>query len=181
MHSSISDNYIISKHVLSSKDGNSLLKSLLLGHGERFSKDFPIALESCLDYYHVGGQESGAHAESFYHAVCLGMFIQAREFKCEVQSEGTARAGRYDVRILPPAASDLYAVIMEFKIVRGKKKSSLAGGARKALLQISTHRYRSNIPQNVTKLLEVGIAFRGMSAKVVVQEYQKVENSWHRT
>jgi hypothetical protein len=79
----------------SSHSTASLLQFLLTGNGEQFSIAFPSALESCLTYFNVGGEQSGKKAESFYHAVCIGLFMHARDHHCEVKSEGTAGKGRF--------------------------------------------------------------------------------------
>jgi len=156
---------------------SSLLQYLLNGDGKKFAEAFPSALQSSLTYFNVGGDNSGKRAESFYHAVCIGLFMHARDRACEVKSEGTAGSGRFDFSLYPPPNSDFHAVIMEFKIV--KPGESMADLANQGLVQISTKNYRAGVPQHATRLLEVGISFKGNSSSVVFRKLLKVGYGWN--
>ena len=153
------------------------MQYLLNGDGKKFAEAFPSALQSSLTYFNVGGDNSGKRAESFYHAVCIGLFMHARDRACEVKSEGTAGSGRFDFSLYPPPNSDFHAVIMEFKIV--KPGESMADLANQGLVQISTKNYRAGVPQHATRLLEVGISFKGNSSSVVFRKLVKVGYGWN--
>jgi hypothetical protein len=147
---------------------NTILKLLLDGNGKQFSVDFPIALQSILNFRNVGGEKSGKNAESFYYGFCLGLFLQARNLNCIVRNECSAGVGAFDCCILPPQNSGLHAVMMEFKILHGSETTEVA--AQKGLEQITEKNYDSFIPQTATKLLKVGIAFEGNSCAVAFEK-----------
>jgi hypothetical protein len=153
-----------------------LLQYLLNGDGTNFAVAFPSALQSSLTYSNVGGDNSGKKAESFYHAICVGLFMHARDRGCEVKSEGTAGSGRFDFSLHPPPNSDFHAVIMEFKIL--KRRESMVDSANQGLDQILSKNYRAGIPQYATKLLEVGISFKGNSSSVVFRKLSRVSTGW---
>lgn len=160
----------------SEHDVSPLLDLLLAGNGSDFSSDFPSALQSSLSYFDVGGSQSGKKAESFYHAFCLGLFIHARSRGCEVKSNYTAGEGRLDLAIYPRRDLSAHAVIMEFKILYGNE--SKAEAASTGLDQIQEKNYRAVLSQDVTKLLEIGIAFEGNSSHVAFRKMHKVNGAW---
>jgi hypothetical protein len=152
-----------------------LLALLLTGNGQKFSTELPIVLESSLNYYMVGGKR----AESFYHAFFMGLFIHARDCHCEVRSEIPAGTGRFDFSLHPPQSSPFHAVISEFKIVGKNYGSTLEDAAITGLQQILDKNYRVGLPQYVTKLLELGVAFEGNLSHVVFRKLEKVNNVWN--
>jgi hypothetical protein len=149
-----------------------LAQYLLSGNVETFS----IELSQALMYSNVSGKKWEKNAKSFYHAACLGMFLHAREQGCEVQSEGTAGEGHFDFFLVPPPNADFYAVKMKLKILQ--KGETLEHAAEDSLEQLSSTNYTVGIPQNVTKLLEIAIAFQGKLSKVAFKKYVKVAKSW---
>ncbi len=172
--------YIFTNLFSPSYSTSSLLQLLLSGDGEQFKVEFPAALGSCLTYFDVGGENSGKKAESFYHAICIGLFMHARDRGCEVQSEGAAGKGRFDFSIYPPQNSNFHAVIMEFKILDKREKQTIDVVAEKGLQQISTKKYRAGLPMHVTKLLEIGIAFEGTTSEVAPAKFVKVNGIWNK-
>lgn len=115
-----------------------------------------------------------------------------------------AGQGRWDISIYPQNNPDYYAVIFEFKVVYDKKGDEddyedeearsgsseggfdggvggvkgLAESAAAALNQIETTNYIAGIPQNINKLLILGVAFVGNSSHVQFKKLTKVDNDW---
>ena len=95
-----------------------------------------------------------------------------------MKSNYIAGKGRWDVAISPPESKpDLYAVIMEFKILYGDE--SLSDAAISGLAQINETKYRAGLSQHISKLLELGIAFQGTSSHVVFRTLEKRGTIWH--
>jgi hypothetical protein len=54
----------------------------------------------------------------------------------------------------------------------------MVDSANQGLDQISSKNYRAGIPQYATKLLEVGISFKGNSSSVVFRKLSRVGYGW---
>ncbi|CAI2163056.1 11380_t:CDS:2 [Funneliformis geosporum] len=154
----------------------SMLEHLLLGNLDSFKNEFECMVIDTLSFYDVGGSKSGKNAEYVYHAFCLGMFVVARDRGYNVDSNREAGTGRYDVRIVPKsgAISDA-AVVIEFKVVDDMK--NLQNIAQKALNQIEEKQYRATLQNEVRKVLEIGIAFKGKMSCVLGRSLRRNENN----
>ncbi|CAG8797551.1 19046_t:CDS:1 [Dentiscutata erythropus] len=102
------------------------------------------------------------------------MFVVARDRGYIVHSNHEAGVGRYDVKIVPKSGVGEMAIIIEFKIVRNNK--SLTEAVHEVLCQIEEKQYRAGLQDEVKRLLEIGIAFKGKEACVVGHLLNRTEN-----
>jgi len=133
---------------------NLMLKALITGDIENFEELFTDYVAKSLSYFDV---EEGK-AESFYHALVLGMIVALRDSH-QILSNRESGLGRYDLMIIPKDLSKL-GVILEFKSV--KKEELLEAGAEMALAQINNKNYEAELEaRGIKKILKLAIVFYG--------------------
>ena len=102
--------------------------------------------------------------ESFYHGMMLGL-CAVLSSRYRIRSNAESGYGRFDIALIPISKSDP-GFIFEFKYA-GKDSDSLDALASKALAQIEEKKYETELKaQGVSKLIKIGIAFRGKRAVV---------------
>lgn len=146
-----------------------MLKSMLSGDVDTFSRIFRTFVGSSFSYFDVSGKNS----EKVYHAFVLGLLVSLSN-RYEFRSNRESGYGRYDVMLIPrPVHSGqpapLHGVILEFKKVDEETNETLETACAAALLQIHEKNYRQELhDRGITDILELGIAFAGK--KVLVKK-----------
>ncbi len=142
------------------EQSNQMLKALISGEIKEFEKMFQDYVEKTLSYFDV---EKG-RAESFYHALVLGMIVALRDSH-QILSNRESGFGRYDVMIIPKDVLKP-AIILEFKVADTEK--SMGKEAKLALAQIKDKNYQAELEaRGISKILKLGIIF--FSKKVLVK------------
>lgn len=104
--------------------------------------------------------------ENYYHGLLLGMTVlfAADYYPLSNRESGE---GRYDIELLPKQAQ-LPGIIMELKAVEKSSEASLKDLARKALEQIDTKQYATEmLARGIGTIYKFGIAFCGKKAEIV--------------
>ncbi len=140
-------------------DSALLLRSLLQGQAEEFSKRLQDMLSKMMSYYDANGQ----NRESFYHGLMLGLTsLLGRSY--QVRSNRESGFGRFDLAIYPllPRTN---GVLMEFKASDDQK--NLDSLAKEALRQIEDRSYDTEMrAQGVKQIQKYGIAFCGKKCSI---------------
>ena len=102
--------------------------------------------------------------ESFYHGMMLGLCaVLSNQYR--IKSNIESGYGRFDIALIPIDKSEP-GFIFELKYA-GKDSDNLNALADKALTQIDEKKYETElIDQGVTKIIKIGIAFKGKKAAV---------------
>lgn len=152
-------------HPLGYENYTDLLQSLLRGNVEEFN----LRLQDCLLQVFSIFDVTGQHPEKFYHGFVLGLVVSLNNTH-RVQSNRESGYGRYDVMLIPKDATQL-GIVMEFKTVRDDK-IDLQQAAQQALQQVIDRHYAETLKgQGITKILQLGLAFRGKTVHVVDRLY----------
>jgi galactitol-specific phosphotransferase system IIB component len=144
-------------------DLNSILKDLVTLNMEEFEAKFKILVTQMFSFMDVGKNT----AENFYHAFVLGMLVALKD-SYYVNSNRESGIGRYDIMLEPKDKSG-NAFIMEFKVYREDKESSIEETIENAKKQIEDKKYEASLKErgflNVTKMV---FAFNGKDVKIEV-------------
>jgi len=133
---------------------NQMLKALITGDIKTFEKIFQDYVEKTLSYFDV---EKGK-AESFYHALVLGMIVALRDTH-QILSNRESGFGRYDLMIIPKDVLKP-GIILEFKVADSEK--SMSKDAKLALAQIHSQNYQAELEaRGIKKILKIAIVFFG--------------------
>lgn len=106
---------------------------------------------------------SGKEPERFYHGFVLGLIVTLSD-RFIIRSNRESGLGRFDVMLEPINPASHHAIILEFKVHRPKKESSLAETARAALEQIEDRQYVAELISHgidSSNIYKYGIAFKG--------------------
>lgn len=142
---------------------NLMLESLVAGDPIQFKKTFERFSRESLSYFDMQGDMQ----ENFYHALVLGILSSLMQTH-QVRSNRESGYGRYDVMIIPNDRSKAGAVI-EFKALDQDEKNTIESAAQDALKQIEEKGYETELRAlGLTKILKLGIAFKGKESLVMV-------------
>jgi len=142
-------------------DLNSILKDLVTLNLEEFEEKFKILVTEMFSYMDVGKNT----AENFYHAFVLGLLVGLKD-NYYVNSNRESGTGRYDI-MLEPKDKNANSFIMEFKVHKEEKESSIEETIANAKKQIEERKYEENLRErgfkNITKMV---FAFKGKEVKI---------------
>lgn len=135
------------------------INALLIDDIDYMQEYLSKTIKATFSYFDVSGDEP----ERFYHGFILGMIIDLRD-RFTISSNRESGLGRYDVMLIPKNPDTDHAIILEFKIHRPRKESSLVETAQNALRQINEKEYSANmVAQGIDahNIYKYGIAFKG--------------------
>ena len=132
-----------------------------------YMNDIALNVFSSFD---TGKRPSGAEPERFYHGFVLGLMVELQG-RYIITSNRESGFGRYDIVLEPcnPAKDD--AIIIEFKVFKKRRETSLEDTVQAALSQIKEKEYAETliakgIPED--RVRSYGFAFEGK--KVLIGE-----------
>ena len=144
-------------------DLKSIMKDLIDLNYEEFTEKFKILTMQMFSYMDVGENT----AENFYHAFVLGMLVSLKD-SYYVNSNRESGIGRYDI-MLEPKEKAGNAFIMEFKVFKSEKESTIQETIDNAKKQIEDKKYEANLKErgftNITKMI---FAFSGKDVKIEI-------------
>lgn len=142
---------------------NIFVKALLLGDLDAMNEYMNrVALET-FSAFDTGKRASEkAEPERFYHGFVLGLLVDLKGTYV-VTSNRESGFGRYDV-ILEPLKPDNDAIILEFKVFRSTKETSLEDTVKAAHEQIEAKKYAAQLEAKgfpADRIRKYGFAFEG--------------------
>jgi len=139
------------------------LSSLVSGDVALFTELLEDYLQKTPSYFDL----NQSTPEQVYHSFVLGMVVGLSQDYL-IKSNRESGRGRYDVMIIPKDKTKL-GIILEFKTAAASaEKESLEQAAKDALQQIENKNYAAELTSDgVTKILKLGLAFRGKEVFVV--------------
>ena len=144
-------------------DLNTILKDLVTLNLEEFEEKFEKLVIEMFSFMDVGENT----AENFYHAFVLGMLVGLKD-TYYVNSNRESGLGRYDI-MLEPKDKNQNSFIMEFKVHKPEKESSIEETIANAKRQIEERKYEQSLRErgftNITKMV---FAFKGKDVKMDV-------------
>ena len=139
-----------------------LIRNLLDNEIEEFEQDLQEILLKYMSFYDV------ANIEKVYHSFILGLMIHL-EGKYEINSNGEAGLGRYDI-VIEPLNKNLRGFILEFKVADSEEK--LGEQASEGLKQIKDKKYYIELEKRgIKEMTFLGIAFYKKLLKIKSLEY----------
>ena len=139
-----------------------LIRNLLDNEIEEFEQDLQEILLKYMNFYDV------ANIEKVYHSFILGLMIHL-EGKYEINSNGEAGLGRYDI-VIEPLNKNLRGFILEFKVADSEEK--LGEQASEGLKQIKDKKYYIELEKRgIKEMTFLGIAFYKKLLKIKSLEY----------
>ncbi len=144
-------------------DLNSILKDLVTLNLEEFEEKFKILVRQMFSFMDVGENT----AENFYHAFVLGMLVGLKD-SYYVNSNRESGMGRYDI-MLEPKDKNANSFIMEFKVYKKEKESTIEETIANAKKQIEEKKYEESlIERGFTNITKMVFAFKGKEVKIEV-------------
>lgn len=142
---------------------NDFIKALLADDREAMNEYMNRVAFATFSYFDTGKQGRGmAEPERFYHGFVLGLMVDLED-RYEITSNRESGFGRYDI-MLEPKREDLDAIVIEFKVFRPGRDSSLVDTVEAALLQIEEKRYAEALTAkgiSGERIRKYGFAFAG--------------------
>ncbi|MBR3003215.1 MAG: AAA family ATPase, partial [Clostridia bacterium] len=140
-----------------------LLSDLINLKTEEFEEKFKILVKEMFSFMDVGENQ----AENFYHAYVLGLRVGLKD-TYHVNSNRESGLGRYDI-MLEPFDKTQNSFIMEFKVYKEEKESTIEDTLNNAKKQIEEKQYEQNLRErgfeNITKMV---FAFKGKDVKMEI-------------
>ena len=142
---------------------NALLTNDVEGMNE-FMNDVALDTFSSFD---TGKHPSRTEPERFYHGFVLGLMVDLSD-RYVLTSNRESGFGRYDI-MLEPKNNDDNAYIIEFKVHKPKKESTLEDTVAAALAQIEEKKYDTLLIEKgvpADKIYKYGFAFQGKTVLI---------------
>ena len=142
---------------------NALLTNDVEGMNE-FMNDVALDTFSSFD---TGKRPSRTEPERFYHGFVLGLMVDLSD-RYVLTSNRESGFGRYDI-MLEPKNKDDNAYIIEFKVHKPKKESTLEDTVAAALAQIEEKQYDTLLIEKgvpADKIYKYGFAFQGKTVLI---------------
>ena len=142
---------------------NALLTNDVEGMNE-FMNDVALDTFSSFD---TGKRPSRTEPERFYHGFVLGLMVDFSD-RYVLTSNRESGFGRYDI-MLEPKNKDDNAYIIEFKVHKPKKESTLEDTVAAALAQIEEKQYDTLLIEKgvpADKIYKYGFAFQGKTVLI---------------
>ncbi len=144
---------------------NEFIKALLLGNVKAMNTYMNRVALATFSYFDAGNRPSEyTEPERFYHGFVLGLIVDLRG-SYAVRSNRESGFGRYDIILEPrEGCKELYAMIIEFKVLDAYSEENLSDTAKAALRQIKEMRYDAELMEKgipKEKIRHFGFAFEG--------------------
>ena len=137
---------------------NKLAESLYANDRKKLQNAITEYMDRTISFYDAG-------SEAFYHGLVLGL-IALMDNQYTIKSNRESGDGRYDICLFPKETK-YPGIVIELKWKRDLDAKDLEILAEKALMQIDTNRYDSDMNQEGIKdILKLGIAFSGKNVRV---------------
>jgi hypothetical protein len=139
-----------------------MLRSLVSGDIEQFSRIFADYVEASVSYFHLGDDDG----ERVYQAFTLGLVLWLNK-EYAVTSEEPAGYGRADLMLIPHDKTKK-GIIFEFKKADKRKNQTLEETAEGAKKQILSRHYRQKMEAHGVKdVICLAVAFKGKDVLVM--------------
>ncbi|MCD7957737.1 MAG: ATP-binding protein [Lachnospiraceae bacterium] len=149
------------------------IRMLLAGNLEGMQRYMEKVTLRTFSFFDVGGASSESDvAEQFYHGFTLGLIADLDRTHI-LTSNRESGFGRYDVCI-EPRDGRTDGIIIEFKVFDPKKEDTLEETAKRALEQIETMKYETDLKaRGIRTVRKYGFAFRGKEVLILRAEDQQ--------
>ena len=142
---------------------NNFIKALLIGDIDEMNDYMNNIALNIFSSFDTGNRPSGIEPERFYHGFVLGLMVELQG-RYIITSNRESGFGRYDIVLEPCNPSKDDAIIIEFKVFKKRKETSLEDTVQSALGQIKEKRYAEGliakgIPEDGIR--SYGFAFEG--------------------
>ena len=155
---------------------NDFVQAMISGNLEEMNLYMNRVAQETFSSFDTGSKPSEvSQPERFYHGFVLGL-IAGETRRYEIRSNRESGYGRYDVAMIP-AASDLPAIVMEFKVHDPAREATLHDTACAALRQIRDRDYdRDILTRGVDqgRIRHYGFAFAGK--KILIESDDKKQD-----
>lgn len=145
---------------------NDFLTALLEDDVDYMNEYMNRLTKEVFSYFDTSG---GEEPERFYHGFVLGLMMDLKD-DFIITSNRESGLGRYDVVLKPKDPTKHHAIIMEFKLFRPRKESSLAETATAALQQIEHKKYAAQLLADgisSDNIYKYGLAFHGKEVLIL--------------
>lgn len=146
------------------------IRMLLAGNLEGMQRYMEKVTRQTFSFFDVGSASSESDvAEQFYHGFTLGLIADLDRTHI-LTSNRESGFGRYDVCI-EPRDGRTDGIVIEFKVFDPKKEDILEETAKRALEQIETMRYETDLKaRGIQTVRKYGFAFRGKEVLILRAE-----------
>ncbi len=141
---------------------NDFIKAMLTGDVDAMNDYMNEITLDIFSYFDAGSGSMRSATEKFYHGFVLGLLVDLRD-RYHITSNRESGFGRYDVMLEPKNKQD-EALILEFKVLNGRREQTLEETLESALKQIDEKQYEATLIAKgvpVERIRKYGFAFEG--------------------